>query len=165
MTKSYRLETATKLTQVNELSDTVHPQVFHVTRCSSCHGQLDLPSSHFMCKHSYHQRYVGDPPFTLQRCIVSSGFIDALPIMRRNVPCVLLHTVFYGQIAPITRSFLINMTFLYRMFRKKGSRQLLLGLVGVCQPLSWKRPPRRVYIVTSCTATYIIPFFFPALRQ
>ena len=46
------------LTQVKELSDTEHPQVFHVTRCSSCHGQLDLPSSHFMCKDSYHQRYV-----------------------------------------------------------------------------------------------------------
>ena len=58
LTKSYRLETATMLTQVNELTDTAHPQVFSVTRCSSCHGQLDLPSSHFMCKDSYHQRYV-----------------------------------------------------------------------------------------------------------
>ena len=68
LTKSYRLETAAILTKVNELSDTVHPQVFHVTRCSSCHGQLDLPSSHFMCKDSYHQRCVGDP-FCLRRCI------------------------------------------------------------------------------------------------
>jgi len=57
LTKSYRLETATKLKQVEELSDVDHPIVFHVTRCSSCHGQLDLPSLHFMCNHSYHQRY------------------------------------------------------------------------------------------------------------
>ncbi|KAG6900207.1 hypothetical protein C0993_001472 [Termitomyces sp. T159_Od127] len=55
---SYRLETATKLKQVEELSDPEHPRVFHVTRCSSCSGQLDLPSVHFMCNHSYHQRSV-----------------------------------------------------------------------------------------------------------
>jgi hypothetical protein len=124
LTKSYRMETATMLTQVNELSDTVHPQVFHVTRCSSCHGQLDLPSSHFMCKDSYHQRYVEDS-FNLRRCIISSSSIDALPIMSRNVPCVLLHMVLYGKIGSITRSLLINMTFSYRMFRKRVLRLLL----------------------------------------
>ena len=65
------------LTQVKDLSDTVHPQVFHVTRCSSCHGQLDLPSSHFMCKDSYHQRYVEDAFYLyfliwLSRCIAEN---------------------------------------------------------------------------------------------
>lgn len=57
-TGSYRLETAAKLRQVEELSDPEHPKVFHVTRCSQCGGQLDLPSVHFMCNHSYHQRCV-----------------------------------------------------------------------------------------------------------
>ncbi|KAG5635623.1 hypothetical protein H0H81_010584 [Sphagnurus paluster] len=56
--KSYRLETETKLKQVEELTDPDHPRVFHVTRCSACAGQLDLPSIHFMCNHSYHQRLV-----------------------------------------------------------------------------------------------------------
>ncbi len=51
------METAAKLRQVEELSDPEHPRVFHVTRCTSCGGQLDLPSVHFMCNHSYHQRY------------------------------------------------------------------------------------------------------------
>ena len=55
---SYRLESQAKLKQVEELSDPDHPRVFHVTQCSSCGGQLDLPSVHFMCHHSYHQRYV-----------------------------------------------------------------------------------------------------------
>lgn len=55
---SYRLETAAKLKQVKELGDEKTPKVFHSTRCSSCLGQLDLPSIHFMCDHSYHQRYV-----------------------------------------------------------------------------------------------------------
>ncbi|PBK93283.1 hypothetical protein ARMGADRAFT_1012979 [Armillaria gallica] len=55
-TNSYRMETTAKLKQVQDLSDPEHPRVFHVTRCSRCGGQLDLPSVHFMCNHSYHQR-------------------------------------------------------------------------------------------------------------
>ena len=55
---SYRSETQTRLKQVEDLEDTEHPRVFHVTRCSQCNGQLDLPSVHFMCNHSYHQRCV-----------------------------------------------------------------------------------------------------------
>ncbi|THH06272.1 hypothetical protein EW145_g4204 [Phellinidium pouzarii] len=46
---SYRNETTAKLKQVDELSDPDHPRVFHVTRCSACSGQLDLPSIHFIC--------------------------------------------------------------------------------------------------------------------
>ena len=57
------------LKQAEDLCDTAQPQVFHVTRCSSCHGQLDLPSLHFMCKHSYHQRYVETPPFDCVRIL------------------------------------------------------------------------------------------------
>jgi hypothetical protein len=124
LTKSYRLETATILTQVNELSDTEHPQVFPVTRCSSCHGQLDLPSLHFTCKDSFHQRYVEDL-FYLRRCIFSSSFTDALQIMRRNALCVLLLMVLYGIIGSIMRNLLINMTISYQMFRKKVLRLLL----------------------------------------
>ncbi len=56
LTKSYRLETAARLKQVQELTSTEEPRVFHVTRCTTCLGQLDLPSVHFMCNHSYHQR-------------------------------------------------------------------------------------------------------------
>lgn len=56
LTTSYRLETEEKLGQVHELSDPDQPKVFHATQCSACGGQLDLPSFHFMCNHSYHQR-------------------------------------------------------------------------------------------------------------
>ena len=71
---SYRLESQAKLKQVEELSDPDHPRVFHVTQCSSCGGQLDLPSVHFMCHHSYHQRYVFLPiipsrrPLSARQC-------------------------------------------------------------------------------------------------
>jgi hypothetical protein len=56
--ESYRSETISKEKQIIELSDVSHPEVFQVTRCAACGGQLDLPSVHFMCKHSYHQRCV-----------------------------------------------------------------------------------------------------------
>ncbi|KAF8898758.1 hypothetical protein BD779DRAFT_1485409 [Infundibulicybe gibba] len=59
--KSYRVETAAKLQQVEDLANPENPRVFHVTRCSACGGQLDLPSVHFMCSHSYHQRCVSPP--------------------------------------------------------------------------------------------------------
>ena len=55
---SYRMETQAKLRQVEELTDPDKPKVFHVTQCAACQGGLDLPAVHFMCGHSYHQRYV-----------------------------------------------------------------------------------------------------------
>ncbi|KAH9035868.1 hypothetical protein EDB84DRAFT_1437825, partial [Lactarius hengduanensis] len=61
LTTSYRLETTTKLKQVGELSDPDHPRLFHATQCSQCGGHLDLPSIHFMCNHSFHQRSVHFP--------------------------------------------------------------------------------------------------------
>lgn len=65
MVDSYRSETAEREKEMAQLTDTVHPQVFQVTRCASCGGQLDLPSVHFMCKHSYHQRYVSGVVVTM----------------------------------------------------------------------------------------------------
>lgn len=53
---SYRSETAEKLQDIANLASLDKPQVFQVTRCALCGGQLDLPAVHFMCKHSYHQR-------------------------------------------------------------------------------------------------------------
>jgi len=38
---------------------TFSARVFQVTRCSACGAPLDLPTVHFMCKHSFHQRYKG----------------------------------------------------------------------------------------------------------
>lgn len=54
LTDSYRTETASKKTEIEEL--TSKPIVFQGRRCSSCGGSLDLPVVHFACKHSFHQR-------------------------------------------------------------------------------------------------------------
>lgn len=55
---SYRSETAAKRKAILDRSSVSQPEVFQVTKCAACGGQLDLPSVHFMCKHSYHQRFV-----------------------------------------------------------------------------------------------------------
>ncbi|KAJ2610620.1 Vacuolar protein sorting-associated protein 11 [Coemansia sp. RSA 1365] len=44
------------------------PVVFQSTKCSSCMTPLDLPSIHFLCKHSYHQRCLGDVADSCPRC-------------------------------------------------------------------------------------------------
>ena len=36
------------------------PTVFQTRRCSSCGRNLDLPTVHFLCKHSFHQRCLND---------------------------------------------------------------------------------------------------------
>ncbi|PQE30933.1 vacuolar membrane protein [Rutstroemia sp. NJR-2017a WRK4] len=51
---SYRTDTQTKRQEILDLSE--KPQTFNATRCSFCGTQLDLPTVHFMCKHSFHQR-------------------------------------------------------------------------------------------------------------
>ncbi len=52
--ESYRTETESKRKEIDELGS--KPVVFQATRCSACGGTLDLPTVHFLCKHSFHQR-------------------------------------------------------------------------------------------------------------
>ena len=51
---SYRSDTTKKLDEINELA--TKPASFSATRCSACGITLDLPTVHFLCKHSFHQR-------------------------------------------------------------------------------------------------------------
>ncbi len=90
LTASYRLETATKLKQVEELSDPDHPRLFHATQCSQCGGHLDLPSIHFMCNHSFHQRSVHSTSF----CFVVTHLCRCLGDHDTECPvCVRAHGV------------------------------------------------------------------------
>jgi Zn finger protein HypA/HybF involved in hydrogenase expression len=56
---SYRKDTVAKQAEISELS--TKPQSFSQTRCSSCGATLDLPTVHFLCKHSFHQRCLNVP--------------------------------------------------------------------------------------------------------
>ena len=62
--ESYRTETASKKAELADLSN--KSTTFQGRRCSSCGGNLDLPTVHFMCKHSFHQR-----------CLNSTAALDA----------------------------------------------------------------------------------------
>lgn len=89
--ESYRTETKAKLQEIAELSDPEHPRVFHVTRCATCGSALDLPTIHFMCKHSYHQKYDG---YSLAAIQYNNSFNRCLPDQDIECPiCARHHSV------------------------------------------------------------------------
>ncbi|KAF8271913.1 hypothetical protein EI94DRAFT_1678503 [Lactarius quietus] len=96
LTASYRLETATKLKQVEELSDPDHPRLFHATQCAQCGGHLDLPSIHFMCNHSFHQRCLGDHDTECPLCVRAHGVIQE--IRRNNERLADQHELFLADV-------------------------------------------------------------------
>lgn len=54
LTEKYRADTQKIREQIESIkSSTI---IFQGSRCSACHHQLELPSVHFMCQHSYHQQ-------------------------------------------------------------------------------------------------------------
>lgn len=55
----YRADTTQKLDEISEL--TTKPTSFSATRCLSCGTTLELPTVHFLCKHSFHQRCLNIP--------------------------------------------------------------------------------------------------------
>ncbi|WRT68039.1 uncharacterized protein IL334_005014 [Kwoniella shivajii] len=81
LVESYRSETATKKKAIQDLSNIDQPEVFQVTRCAACGGQLDLPSVHFMCKHSYHQRCLSDSE---PECVLCARQHSVIRELRRN---------------------------------------------------------------------------------
>ncbi|KAJ7462780.1 hypothetical protein B0H11DRAFT_1815908 [Mycena galericulata] len=96
-TSSYRLETAAKLKQVEDLADPEHPRVFNVTRCSGCGGQLDLPSVHFMCNHSFHQpRCIQENETECPNCVREHGVIRE--IRRNNERLADQHDLFVSEV-------------------------------------------------------------------
>jgi hypothetical protein len=82
---------ATKLKQVEDLSDPDQPRLFHAPQCSQCGGPLDLPSVHFMCKHSFHQRSaaLSTFPFCLSLFLLPA---DAWVIMILSAPLACART-------------------------------------------------------------------------
>lgn len=81
LNKSYRDETANKQKEIIDLANPTKPQVFQVTRCAACGGQLDLPTVHFMCKHSYHQRCLSDSE---PECVLCARQHAIIREVRRN---------------------------------------------------------------------------------
>ncbi|XP_012278294.1 vacuolar protein sorting-associated protein 11 homolog isoform X2 [Orussus abietinus] len=51
--EKYRADTVKLREQIETIKN--NTIIFQGSRCSACHHQLELPSVHFMCQHSYHQ--------------------------------------------------------------------------------------------------------------
>lgn len=76
--ESYRGETDAKRKEMDELG--IKSAVFQTRRCSACGGSLDLPTVHFLCKHSFHQRclnQVGDEAVECPQCAPTNNNIRA----------------------------------------------------------------------------------------
>lgn len=56
LTEKYRKDTEKLREQIQTIKNSTI--IFQGSRCSACHHQLELPSVHFMCQHSYHQQLV-----------------------------------------------------------------------------------------------------------
>ncbi|KAF2089012.1 vacuolar protein sorting-associated protein 11 [Saccharata proteae CBS 121410] len=54
MIQTFTADTTTKKAELEELSS--KPKAFTATRCQACGAGLDLPTVHFLCNHSFHQR-------------------------------------------------------------------------------------------------------------
>ncbi|KAE8211560.1 hypothetical protein CF327_g4702 [Tilletia walkeri] len=96
LTTSYRDETSKKLTELSELSDPNTAHVFQTTKCSACGGQLDLPTVHFLCKHSYHQRCLGETETDCPNCARAYGVIR--DIRRNNEAFAERHDIFMAEV-------------------------------------------------------------------
>ena len=53
-TEKYRADTEKLRAQIDNIKN--NTIIFQGSRCSACNHQLELPSIHFMCQHSYHQQ-------------------------------------------------------------------------------------------------------------
>eukprot|EP01133_Synstelium_polycarpum_P001183 gene1183-1361_t len=56
--RQYAEETDKMRNEINELR--TNAKIFQQTKCIACQSPLDLPSIHFLCQHSFHQRCLGD---------------------------------------------------------------------------------------------------------
>ncbi|KAL2799861.1 hypothetical protein BJX66DRAFT_230630 [Aspergillus keveii] len=93
---SYSTETETKMQELEQLG--TKPVVFQARRCMSCNRPLDLPTVHFLCKHSFHQRCLNkvDEDAECPVCAPEHSTIKA--IRRRQVESADQHDLFKAEL-------------------------------------------------------------------
>lgn len=75
-------------------------KVFQVTKCSSCAAPLELPTVHFLCKHSYHHRCLGENERECPKCAPEHRLV--LDIQRSQEVDAKQHDQFFRQVG-VTR--------------------------------------------------------------
>ncbi|KAL2222222.1 putative vacuolar protein sorting protein [Thermoascus aurantiacus ATCC 26904] len=93
---SYASETEAKKKEIKELG--TKPVVFQSRRCMSCGGSLDLPTVHFLCKHSFHQRCLDkvDEDAECPVCAPQNAWIKG--IRKRQVESAEQHDLFKSEL-------------------------------------------------------------------
>ncbi|KAJ2962679.1 hypothetical protein NQZ79_g2272 [Umbelopsis isabellina] len=92
--KSYREESERRREEIEELQTSA--RVFQVTKCSACGGMLELPTVHFLCRHSYHQRCLTENEKECPQCAVQHRMIaDMRRTQEANAD---KHDLFYAQL-------------------------------------------------------------------
>ncbi|KAI8997885.1 hypothetical protein BDB01DRAFT_864962 [Pilobolus umbonatus] len=92
--ESYRDETERRRQEIEELQTSA--RIFQVQKCSACEGTLDLPAVHFLCRHSYHQRCLGDNERECHQCAIQHRMITE--IRRTQEANADRHDLFFDQL-------------------------------------------------------------------
>ncbi|KAF8544496.1 hypothetical protein BDD12DRAFT_815447 [Trichophaea hybrida] len=82
MIETYRQETTKKAAEISELGS--KPTVFQAQRCQSCALPLDLPTVHFLCKHSFHQRCLNVADGDTLECITCGPTNQTIRTLKRS---------------------------------------------------------------------------------
>jgi vacuolar protein sorting-associated protein 11 len=74
----------------------VRARTFQLMKCSACSNPLDLPATHFLCMHSFHQRCLGDNERECPLCAPANRTI--LEIKRSQEANAARHDQFFRQL-------------------------------------------------------------------
>ncbi|CAO3619104.1 unnamed protein product [Mucor hiemalis] len=92
--ESYREETEKRRKEIEELQTSA--RIFQVQKCTGCEGTLDLPAIHFLCRHSFHQRCLGDNDRECPQCAIQHRMISE--IRRTQEANADRHDMFFDQL-------------------------------------------------------------------
>lgn len=116
---SYTTETETKRQEISELG--TKPTVFQARRCASCGGNLDLPTVHFLCKHSFHQRCLNTVDTEIECPICSPQNATIKAIRERQVKAADQHELFQAELQRSRDRFGLISDFFGRGVMKPGN--------------------------------------------
>ncbi|CAO3667204.1 unnamed protein product [Rhizopus stolonifer] len=92
--ESYRQETEKRRKEIEDLKTSA--RIFQAQKCSGCEGTLDLPAIHFLCRHSFHQRCLGDNDKECPQCAIQHRMISE--IRRTQEANADRHDLFFDQL-------------------------------------------------------------------
>eukprot|EP01062_Namystynia_karyoxenos_P035007 TRINITY_DN25649_c0_g1_i1.p1 TRINITY_DN25649_c0_g1~~TRINITY_DN25649_c0_g1_i1.p1 ORF type:complete len:1048 (+),score=476.22 TRINITY_DN25649_c0_g1_i1:93-3236(+) len=90
--KEYQIATHKMRNEIRDLQ--CNAQIFQLTKCTHCMAALDLPAVHFMCKHSYHKRCLGEREDECPQC--ASEFAQVMERKRQMDEKVECHDEFFA---------------------------------------------------------------------